>query len=315
MRIDRLLAITVMLINRKRVTAKELADYFEVSVRTIYRDIEAIDSAGIPVISFQGNTGGFGIMEEYKIDRQLFTFNDMLAILSTLKGINTTLEDKEINSAIEKITSLVPKEKTDQLKLHYEQIVFDILPWGQGKKQKDKMKVVHYSLSHNRLVRFTYRSTKGEKINRTVEPMTLIFKGFTWYLFAYCQLREDYRLFRVNRMSSIENLNDGFIRKNMSYQNYFQTENQDMKFVYLILKFLPQVRVFVEDYFEEDQISIQDDGSIIVKAAFPEDQWTYSHILSYGEYVEVLQPAHVRDIILEKAQKTVQIYQSENLIT
>jgi predicted DNA-binding transcriptional regulator YafY len=130
MRIDRMLAITVMLLNRDRINARELAEKFEVSVRTVYRDIDAINMAGIPVISFPGNEGGFGIMEHFRLDRQLLTLNDMLTILTALKGIDTGLIHKEVESAIEKITNLVPKEKADQAEQFFNQMVIDVVPYG-----------------------------------------------------------------------------------------------------------------------------------------------------------------------------------------
>lgn len=132
-----MLTITIMLLNRERISAKELADKFEISVRTVYRDIEAINLAGIPIISYSGNNGGFGIMENYKIDRQLLTLNDMTAILSALKGVNTTLEDRELDSAIEKIKSLLPRDRAFEMDQRSEQIIFDILPWGPGSRQKN----------------------------------------------------------------------------------------------------------------------------------------------------------------------------------
>ena len=136
MRIDRMLAITVMMLNRDRISARELAERFEVSIRTIYRDIEAINLAGIPVISYPGNNGGFGIMDNYKIDRQVLSLKDMLSILSALKAISSSLEFSELDNAIEKINSLVPRGKTGQKNLFAEQFVVDILPWGFRKRQK-----------------------------------------------------------------------------------------------------------------------------------------------------------------------------------
>ena len=111
MRLDRLLAITVLLLNRDRISARELARRFEVTVRTIYRDVEALCLAGIPVVSFQGNNGGFGLVENYRWDRQLLNMNDMVSMLTALKGVNETLGDDELDNAIEKVTSLVPAER------------------------------------------------------------------------------------------------------------------------------------------------------------------------------------------------------------
>jgi predicted DNA-binding transcriptional regulator YafY len=222
MRIDRMLSITVMLLNRERIPAKELADKFEVSVRTIYRDIDAINMAGIPIVSYQGNSGGFGIMPNYKLERQLLTFDSMVSILSALKGVNQTLGDESIDGAIEKITSLVPKEKADDLHSMTERIVMDILPWGSSRRQRENLQLVHAAIAANKLVEFDYLSDNGSIVNRSVEPMTLVFKGYAWYLFGYCLVRKDFRLFRLTRMRELAILDDSFNRKNVSYRDYIK---------------------------------------------------------------------------------------------
>lgn len=306
MRIDRMLAIIVLMLNKNRITARELADKFEVSVRTIYRDLEAVNMSGIPLISYSGNNGGFGIMENYKIDRQILTFNDMLSILSALKGLNTTLENKELDTAINKISSLVPKDKTEHLKMHLEQIVIDILPWGYRKTEKENFKLIHQATINNKLLQFIYQNSRGEKIQRKVEPMTLLFKGYAWYLFAYCLVRKDFRIFRFSRMKKLKILEQTFIRRDRTYQEFMEPENSNMKMVKVTLKFSPGIRNKVEEYFYEDQITLEKDGHSIVKISLPDDDWLYSMILNYGENVEVLEPASIRRGIHEKAKLIMQ---------
>lgn len=302
MRLDRLLAITLMLLNRDRISAGDLAEHFEVSVRTIYRDVEAINLAGIPIISYAGHGGGFGIMENYKIDRQMFSLKDMLAMLTALKGINLTLRDRDLDLTIEKISSLIPREKKEQLVRQYEQLVIDIMPWGQGEKQKKRLTTIHASIKESRLLKFHYRNAKGEKLLRTVEPMTLLFKPYTWYLFAYCRSRRDFRFFRLTRMNDLSILPETFTRRPKTYEDTFLKETGKVKTVDLLLQFAPKARPMVEDYFEEEWISIQKDGSALVKISVPEDEWVYAMILSYGENVKVLKPDHIRKIIRERAQ-------------
>ena len=315
MRIDRMLSIVVMLLNRNRISARELSEKFEVSIRTIYRDIDAINLAGIPIISYSGNNGGFGIIENYKIDHQLLTFNDMCAILSALKGINTTFEDKELDSAIEKIKSLVPKDKADSLDLYLQQVVIDILPWGYTKKQKERIKTIQNSIINNNILEFNYKNTKGEETKRKVEPITLVFKGYAWYLFGYCLLKNDYRVFRLSRMKKVLILKEIFDRKNISYQDFMKYDTAETKIVSLVLKFSPEVRVRVEDFFGEEQIEYQENGDMIVKISFPEDQWVYSFILGFGEYIEVLEPEHIRKIIQEKAKKIINNYKPDIMLS
>jgi predicted DNA-binding transcriptional regulator YafY len=312
MRIDRMLSITVMLLNRDRISARELAEKFEISVRTVYRDIEAINMAGIPVISYPGNDGGFGIMENYKIDRQLLSLNDMLTILTALKGINTGLENSEVESAIEKISNLVPKDKAEEMELFFKQIVIDIAPYGHSEKYKNNLKMIQRSIADNRLIGITYMNAKGEKLERIIEPMTLIIKGYTWYLFAYCRERNDYRIFRFSRIKNATELDEHFKRKDVSHSKYISQNDSTQTLMPIALRFSSEVRVKVEDYFEQEQMEVQENGDIIIKVNYPEDEWVYSFILSYGEHVEVLEPEHLKKIICEKAKKIAEKYNNNN---
>ncbi len=315
MRIDRMLSIIVMLLNRNRISARELSDKFEVSIRTVYRDIDAINLAGIPIVSYSGNNGGFGILDNYKIDHQLLTFNDMCAMLSALKGVNTTLEDKELDSAIEKIKSLVPKDKADKLDLYLQQIVIDMLPWGYTNVKKERMKVIQKAIINNNILKFNYKNSKGEESIRKVEPMTLIYKSYAWYLFSFCLLKKEHRIFRLSRMKKLEILNDIFIRKNTTYHDFMNPDMTNVKMVPFVLRFTQAVRGKVEDYFEEEQIEYKENGDIIVNGSFPEDQWIYSFILGFGEYVEVMKPENIREIIQEKAKKILNNYKPDILMS
>ncbi|MBN2441966.1 MAG: YafY family transcriptional regulator [Spirochaetales bacterium] len=315
MRIDRMISIIILLLNRETVTAHELSRRFEVSVRTIYRDIDAINLAGVPVISFQGNRGGFGIMENYKLNHQLLTLKDMCSLLTTLKGINSTLEDRELGRAIEKIRSLVPVDKTETLNNHMEHLVVDILPLGYRKKQKENIASIHKAIEETRLLSFQYRNNRGEQITRTIEPMTLIFKGYAWYLFAWCQVRKDYRFFRVSRMEDINILTGCFERKNKSYDDVFSDDTPDEEEITIKLRFSPIMKNKVDEYFEDNQITFLDNGEIEVTMSVPEDEWIYSLILSYGEHVQVIEPPHIRTIIQKKAEKILSHYKPDILMS
>ncbi|MFH0977060.1 MAG: YafY family protein [Spirochaetota bacterium] len=310
MRIDRMLAITVMLLNRDRISARELADKFEVSVRTVYRDIDAINLAGIPVVSYPGNDGGFGIMENYRIDRQVLTLRDMFAILSALKGVNSGLKDTELECAIEKIQSLVPEEKSGEMELHFERLAIDLMPWGFSDRHKAAFKAIQNSINGNTLLKIKYSDAKGESSERIIEPMTLIMMGYTWYLFAFCRMRNSFRVFRLSRIKKIDALQQIFSRREASYKDYTGKDIDDRAVTCLVLKFSSAVRARVEDYFDEEQIDTIENGDMIVKVSYPEDDWVYSFILGYGEHVEVLEPPHIKKIICEKAKKVLQQYNS-----
>lgn len=313
MKINRLLAIITILLNREKISAVELSKRFEVSIRTIYRDIEAINMAGIPIVSQSGNNGGFYIVDNYKINHQLLTLEDKISIVEALKNINGFLDNKQVELAIEKIKSIVPKEKRAEFDSHFQQMVIDNLPWGFRKSDKENLnyKVVYTAVDNKKCIAFDYRSSKGGYDWREVEPLTLVFKGGSWYLFSFCKLRSDYRLFKLSRMDSLEVLEKEIEKGRISYEQYENLDKnkyEENKLTRMKLKFSNRVRYRIEDYFDISEIKVQEDGSLVVESDFFEDEWVYSMILSYGEYVEVIEPYRIRKIIKDKSEKIYNIY-------
>lgn len=311
MRIDRLLAITVLMLNRERVTARELAEKFEVSIRTIYRDFEAMNLAGIPVVSYSGNNGGFGIMENYRLDRRLLNSQDLTSILSALHGVNRTLDDKSLALAMDKIASLIPRDKGEEIMQSLEQVVIDVFPWGDNPGFAEKIKCLHHAVAQRRIVQFTYTNTIGERNKRKVEPMTLLFKGYSWYLFGFCLLKNDYRFFRLSRLKDCEILADTFSRRNKSYRDCLGPFGEGGEPVELVLKFDSKVRQFIEDSFEGEQMEIQQDGSIVVKFRMPENEWLYGFILSFSDNAEVISPEHIRKKMTKIVKKIDSLYKPD----
>ncbi|NMM61851.1 YafY family transcriptional regulator [Clostridium sp. P21] len=310
MKINRLLAIVVTLLNRKKISAAELAEKFEVSVRTIYRDIEAINMSGIPIVSQAGNNGGFCILDNYKISHQFLTLEDMISIVDALKNMNKFINDKKVEIAIEKVKSIVPDEKKSIFDMHFQQMVIDNSPWGFKKCEDEvlKYKTVQYALENKKCLSFDYRNSKGEHDFRKVEPLTLVFKGFYWYLFSFCNLRNDYRLFKLSRMENLKLLDEEIQANRISYKEYMNDNKVQRIPVRVKLKFSPKVRYRIEDSFHKDEMKFEKDGSIIIDTYFFEDEWVYSMILSYGEYVEVIEPNHIREIIKDKCKKISLLY-------
>lgn len=310
MKIDRLLSIIVILLNQDNVTAKELADRFEVSTRTVYRDIETINMSGIPIVSNQGRYGGFGILENYKINHQLLTLEDMISIVTALKNIGNFTQNKDVNLTIDKISSLVPEDKKEEFNYYFNEIIICDLPWGYRTNLKDKEKfyLLHKAIVEERLLNIKYSDSFGSITERNIEPMSLVLKGFNWYVFAYCHLRGDYRFFRLSRICKIKLLEEKFNRREMSYEDFKARSNSNYNMVDLVLKFSPEVSQKVADFFYEEDTIIDENGYKIVAVSYPEDEWVYSMILSYGEYVEVVEPLHIKKIIKEKARKVYEKY-------
>jgi predicted DNA-binding transcriptional regulator YafY len=307
MKIDRLLSIVILLLNRDRVSAVRLAEMFEVSVRTIYRDIDSINLAGIPIISYPGNRGGFGIAENYRLDSSVLSLKDMGTILSALKGIQNAMDDKDLDGVIEKIASLVPGRGTDAGTPHEDLFVVDVIPWGYRDRQKKVLKTIHSAVYQHRQLEFDYKNSKGETNRRTVEPMTIVFKGYAWYLFAYCRLRHDFRVFRLSRLKNVALPGKGFIRKQADYRAYMEPV-QVAPNIDLHLRFHSSSQYIVEEYFTDSQIINIKNDRIDVHCSFPKDEWVYSFLLGFGDQVEVIGPDEVRNTLEKKLNKIQSLY-------
>ncbi len=308
MRLYRLLAIVMLLINRDKINAQDLACYFEVSPRTIYRDLDTINEAGIPVISHQGADGGFSIMDNFKIDKNILTPEEIIAIITALEGINSTLDDRKIKDITLKMRSLFkgynPEDDVP------EEMVIDLTPWENNQEIQERLILLKKAIKEKRTAQINYLNSRKEGLKRIVEPLSLVLKGNIWYLYAYCHLRNDYRIFRITRMSEIIVQNSKFSRKEKTFADFEKENNwgKDLKPVNITLKFQPQALLRVQDYFSNEQKKINNDGSITVELTWPEDDWVYGFILSFGDDVEVLEPAYIRNIISTMAQKVVKIY-------
>ena len=315
MRIDRMLSIVITLLYKEKISARELAEKFEVSIRTVYRDIEAINRAGIPIVPYSGSNGGFGLMNNFKLDRRLLSMEDFIYIISSLKGINETLDNKDIENAIDKISSLIPKEKSELFGSQLEHIVFDMTPWGYAKRQTEKVKILHQAIINKQIIEFQYTDQNGKPSKRKVEPASLVFKGSTWYLFGYCKTRSDFRIFRLSRINDFKILNDRFVLRKMTYKEFSQRHTEKGKPIRYILKFQPEVRQIVEDYFDEKQITIQKDNSVIVDAIYPEGEWFLTGLLSYGDKVEIIEPPSLRKALLEVTKKVFDLYNADIMVS
>ncbi|KJR99231.1 MAG: hypothetical protein VR65_17715 [Desulfobulbaceae bacterium BRH_c16a] len=307
MKIERLLAITVTLLNRRKVTARELADRFDVSVRTIYRDVETLNGAGIPVVSAQGHEGGLNIPDNYKLSRQLLTFDDMLSLLTALKGVNRTLQNGDLGRVIDKVTALIPEDKESLYRTHADSFVIDITPWGMVDNHRETVQTVHEAVSRSLLLDFAYTGADGRNSLRRVEPHTLLYKSFTWYLLGYCRDRRDFRLFRLSRMRRLQAVEEHFARRQIPPPDRF-FDRDSRPPVELVLKFIPEVRIKVEEHFAPDQLRYEPDGSLIATLTFPEDDWIMSFLLSFGSDVEVLSPPRWREAIENKCRAMQKIY-------
>lgn len=219
MKIDRLVSIIMILLEKERISAQKLAKMFEVSTRTIYRDIEAISMAGIPVLATSGSGGGIEIMKDYKVDKKIFSTDDLSALLMGLSNISGMVRGSEVANALAKVKSFIPSEKAKSIELKASQIYIDLTPWEGNASVKNALEIIKKALQENRLLIFTYIDGHGSKTSRTVEPYQLVFKSRAWYVQTFCRLKNDYRLFRLSRMTDLKILEETFTPR--EYQKPF----------------------------------------------------------------------------------------------
>ncbi|MBP1963970.1 helix-turn-helix transcriptional regulator [Paenibacillus aceris] len=310
MKIDRLLAITMLLLNRRRISAKELSDRFEVSLRTIYRDVEAINQAGIPVVSFAGLSGGYEIMDQYRLERQFLSLEELQSIIVGLKGIRSTVGDQEIGNLLDKVGALVAKSEQNTAARLDDQLIIDMNPWRRGSEDKEKLTVLRGAIKESKQISFQYISSQSEQSVRAAEPMSIVAKGFGWYMYGYCLLRQDFRIFRLSRMKEIEVLSDTFERRAEAIEpfHYGWGKRDPSTLITMVLHAQQSIQAQVEDYFQPKQIAYQADGSMMITAQQPDEPWLHNMLLGFGPGMRILEPAHLAAAIKEKAEKIVQLY-------
>ncbi|PFQ36862.1 transcriptional regulator [Bacillus cereus] len=313
MKLERLLSIIILLLNRRMVQAKELADRFEVSIRTIYRDIDAINAAGIPIVTYQGINGGIGLSEGYRLDRNILTNDELAAIVTALRSISTSYDREQHQRLVEKIHSIILPSYEEEFQNKTNRVLIDYSPWDGIEHLRPKLKLLDEALDSCVLVNFTYSNAEGEVSKRIVEPHVLILKGREWYLQAYCIEKEAFRLFKLKRMKELViNREKTFIRRDATTQEHLKSESQSKpsNVPEVVLRFKDEARHLAEEWFGIEALLPVEDGGWLIKKAYPENEWLYSFILSLGHHVEVLEPKHLRGIIANRAEKIAKIYRS-----
>ncbi|MGD1119499.1 MAG: YafY family protein [Dehalococcoidales bacterium] len=301
MKINRLLEITLILLNKKSVTAGELAERFRVSSRTIYRDIDELSAAGVPVFSSKGSGGGISLLDDYAINKALLTEHERDSLLLALKTLQAT-KYPEIDAILEKIGAVFKKTTAAD----WVQIEFS--PWGSGPNEENKFLDIKRAILECRVVTCDYINADGVLSHRRVEPRLLLFKSRAWYVWGYCQMRRDFRTFRISRIRNITVTDTTFVRRPPDSVKDEEPAPALLQQVTLKLRFQPQDLYRVYDDYDEERITRNPDGTYDVTVTFPEDEWVYGYILSFGSYVEVLEPPCIRDIIKERLKKALNYY-------
>ncbi|CAM4476360.1 helix-turn-helix transcriptional regulator [Paenibacillus tarimensis] len=313
MKLERLLAIVMLLLGRKRISARELSERFEVSQRTIYRDIESLCAAGIPVAAHTGMDGGYEIMEQYRIERQYLTMEELESIIVALRGIHFTMDEKLVSGLLDKVSALVANAGSGQEGSETaQQMMIDLNPWHSGEAERKRLDSLKQAIASCRHVEFDYTNGRGEQTRRTCEPMLVVLKGYVWYLYGYCLLRKEFRIFRLSRIKQLELLPTSFVRRESEFTSeplrWDSMLMRDRPLIRLKLLFEPASRALVEDRYEPEKIQEQPDGKLLVETVQPDEPWLYGWLLSFGTNVRVLEPRETASRLYRKAMEICKLY-------
>lgn len=291
------------MLNNEVVSASELADKYGVSQRTIYRDIEAICAAGIPVVSYQGANGGYGIIEEYKMDKSLLGSDDIASLITLLDSTTTVFQDERVHETIQRLKTV----QTDTGRAP--SLTMDLGSWRAYVAQ---LRVLHSAINAGQLVQFTYMNAKDERQDRIVEPVSLVLKYDTWYLYGYCRSRSDYRVFKLTRMSELTALPEVFERRHkiradaiFSGGGYSQEQVE-----HAVIHFSAGSLARVMDEFYRDEKKFNDDGTLTLTLAKAIDtDWLLEKLLGFGENAVILEPPSLRLQMKNKIAKMLTRYE------
>ncbi|MCL2501327.1 MAG: YafY family transcriptional regulator [Defluviitaleaceae bacterium] len=299
----RLFEIIYILLNKKLVTARELAEQFGVSTRTVYRDVDTLSLAGIPVYTEKGKNGGISLLPGFVLNKSILSEQEQHEILSALQGLSFLNNGSgDSRQVLQKLSGVFNKTASDWLEVDFTDWGFDDGAAFNGFKT---------AILERRVAEFTYFGGNGEKTQRRVEPMQLWFKSKAWYLKGYCLLRQDMRLFKITRVRDLTVTDIAFVKRDIPEPPPKHDEKpceEYMRSIRLKLKIAPEMNYRVFDEFPWEGAKKQPDGGYIVTAYWPEDDWLYGKILSFGTYAEVLEPPYLINVIKEKALQIANKY-------
>lgn len=309
MKVDRLISIIMVLLDKDRIGAQELADLFEVSLRTIYRDIDAINMAGIPVCSIPGVGGGFEIMPGYKIDKNVFSTADLSALLMGLSSLSGMVQGDEMAHALAKVRSFIPADKAKDIELKVNQICIDLSPWMGSGNTQSYLEMIKAALQDTKLLSFEYIAHHGNKTARMVEPYQLVLKGSHWYFQGYCLKRNDFRLFRLSRMSNLQVQEDIFTPR--VYQKPILDFAETLETMQIKIKLRVHKSVIdrVLDFCSYECFTPDGIEHYIVNFPFIENDYYYNILFSFGNQCECLEPLHIRTEIKRRLHDMAALYE------
>lgn len=301
MKIERLYAITVYLLNHGRTSAHELAKHFEVSVRTIQRDIDSLCLSDIPVVSIAGAAGGYEISPQFRLDQHLATSNDYSYIVTALKGLVSATNDVNAKQTLEKISHISNQNDAN--------IILDFSVLQEG--GQDTLQALQTAIATKRSIHFIYTNNNNETRTHSAEPIAVMYRWYAWYLLAYSKEKDDYRTYKLVRMRDLEITDAPFTKEHDAPDAILKRSDKtdSRQYTDVFIKCKERARSKVQEYLKGIVMETLADGDTLMKLTVVEnEQFWIGTLLSLGDDVKVIEPKEISDRLLDAALKIVSLY-------
>lgn len=297
MKIDRLLGIIMQLINKDKVTAKDLAEKYEVSIRTIQRDMETLNMAGIPLYADKGKNGGYALLDNYKLSKSFLSKNEASVLIKFLENLDSLGASKEINTIYNKFQLTNTNLGND------DKLVIKLNPLiGEG-FLTHHLKMLSSARDSQNKVRIKYLDVSLNETYRVIHPYTLVMINTTWYVYGYCELREDFRMFKLNRVINTEILNETYTKYDMPLEKPWENEESANSAKEKVILRVDNVLLGkIPDFFYYN-CCIVNENHTIVRLETVIGEWLYSVLLSLTPYVAIIEPSHLKKNYIKRLQE------------
>ena len=287
---SRLFKIIYYLMENGKSTAPELAEKLEVSIRTIYRDIDIISSVGVPIYVTTGRNGGIQIDDSFVLDRLILSDKEKEDIITALKSVS--IVDDRNSDTLSKLSAIFNTKNEDWLEV-------DFSRWGNKAQDNTMFQKLKEAIISRKMLCIVYANTRGEVIERVICPLKMVYKAKNWYIKSFCMNKSNFRIFKLTRIIQARNMEKNFDPME------FPQEKKETKVNYenVILRFPQRMAYRIYDEFEVDEIHQDDNGDFIICAPMPIDEWLIGYLLSFGSKVCIIEPKYLKKIVYNEAKK------------
>lgn len=300
MKNDRLFEMMYLLLQKQAMTAPELSQKLEVSVRTVYRDVETLAKAGVPVYTTSGRNGGIFMSAGFTVDKALLSGEEQKRLVFALQSLRATGQD--VDKLMEKLGAVFQTTSENWIEV-------DFSRWGCHQTDSDRFETIKTAILDRHVLQMRYCGSDGQTKVRRVEPIKLIFRDKSWYLQAFCQLAQAFRTFKLSRMSEMETLDERFARTGAELPP-LDPPQPAVELTSLLLRFSSDAAFRVYDEFEMSQIQREEDGTLLVRTEMPAGEWLIGYLFTFGTSLRVLEPEWMIEKLCLCAKQIGEIYKN-----